>query len=351
MAYGSQDEQSSTKVSGLGDVKHHCLLLHAWDISTEHNTNSILSVYLRKNLKQVFKGYGPIGFQHAMDFCGLYSGKGITGTATAANIWFWTIENGSVFNIKGTCCSCSDQLFLQILGVIAVSASVIPWILIPVLPLLIVFVYLRRYFLQTSRDVKRLESTSERRPLQQWKKKMLCDFDVCICVCSCSSSHSSKSGLLPLVFVTAGLVDHPSISGRGQVPEHLWWLSRSAFTSETLDFIDMEPGISAGPLICFPSTGAWFLFLTTSRWFAVRLDGICSVFVTVTTFACLLLRDRKDDLSRFRGKGRLLQLNFSCFCRAGCWSCRVGFDLRRLADGNVPVGCTTECRSRKLGKF
>lgn len=38
---------------------------------------------------------------------------------------------------------------------------------------------------------------------------------------------------------------------------------------------------------------AWFLFLTTSRWFALRLDAICSVFVTVTTFGCLILRDRK----------------------------------------------------------
>ncbi|XP_077946531.1 ATP-binding cassette sub-family C member 4 isoform X4 [Gasterosteus aculeatus] len=38
-------------------------------------------------------------------------------------------------------------------------------------------------------------------------------------------------------------------------------------------------------------SGAWFLFLTTSRWFAVRLDGICSIFVTITTFGCLYLRD------------------------------------------------------------
>uniref|UniRef100_A0A671US81 Multidrug resistance-associated protein 4-like n=1 Tax=Sparus aurata TaxID=8175 RepID=A0A671US81_SPAAU len=52
------------------------------------------------------------------------------------------------------------QVFLQILGVIAVSVSVIPWILIPVLPLLLFFIYLRRYFLQTSRDIKRLESTT-----------------------------------------------------------------------------------------------------------------------------------------------------------------------------------------------
>ncbi|XP_037618422.1 multidrug resistance-associated protein 4-like isoform X2 [Sebastes umbrosus] len=36
---------------------------------------------------------------------------------------------------------------------------------------------------------------------------------------------------------------------------------------------------------------AWFLLLTTSRWFAVRLHGICSIFVTVTTFGRLLLRD------------------------------------------------------------
>lgn len=42
--------------------------------------------------------------------------------------------------------------------------------------------------------------------------------------------------------------------------------------------------------VCF-QTEAWFLFLTTSRWFAVRLDGICSVFVTITAFGCLYLRD------------------------------------------------------------
>lgn len=52
-------------------------------------------------------------------------------------------------------------MFLQILGVIAVAVSVIPWILIPVLPLLLFFLYLRRYFLRTSRNIKRLESTSE----------------------------------------------------------------------------------------------------------------------------------------------------------------------------------------------
>lgn len=52
-------------------------------------------------------------------------------------------------------------MFLQIVGVVAVAVSIIPWILIPVLPLLLFFLYLRRYFLRTSRNIKRLESTSE----------------------------------------------------------------------------------------------------------------------------------------------------------------------------------------------
>jgi len=55
----------------------------------------------------------------------------------------------------------SEQLFLHMVGVIAVVASVIPLILLLVFPLLLVFLFLRRYFLQTSRDIKRLEATSK----------------------------------------------------------------------------------------------------------------------------------------------------------------------------------------------
>lgn len=52
------------------------------------------------------------------------------------------------------------QTLLLVVSVIAVAAAVIPWILIPLVPLSIIFVVLRRYFLETSRDVKRLESTT-----------------------------------------------------------------------------------------------------------------------------------------------------------------------------------------------
>ncbi|CAG5933599.1 unnamed protein product, partial [Menidia menidia] len=131
------------------------------------------------------------------------------------------------------------QVFLQILGVIAVASSVIPWILIPVFPLLIVFIFLRRYFLQTSRDVKRLESTT-RSPV---------------------FSHLSSS-----------------LQG-------LWTIR--AFGSEQRFQKDFDAHQDL-------HSAAWFLFLTTSRWFAFRLDLICSVFVTITTFGCLLLRHQLE---------------------------------------------------------
>ncbi|XP_029941779.1 ATP-binding cassette sub-family C member 4 [Salarias fasciatus] len=131
------------------------------------------------------------------------------------------------------------QVFLQILGVIAVASSVIPWILLPVLPLLIFFIYLRRYFLRTSRNIKRLESTT-RSPV---------------------FSHLSSS-----------------LQG-------LWTIRAFGAEERFQKIFDAHQDLHSE---------AWFLFLTTSRWFAVRLDGLCSIFVTITTFGCLLLRDQLD---------------------------------------------------------
>uniref|UniRef100_A0A3P9CNU7 Cystic fibrosis transmembrane conductance regulator n=1 Tax=Maylandia zebra TaxID=106582 RepID=A0A3P9CNU7_9CICH len=112
------------------------------------------------------------------------------------------------------------QIFLQILGVIAVAASVIPWILIPL-------------------NVKRLESTT-RSPV---------------------FSHLSSS-----------------LQG-------LWTIRAFGEEKRFQKVFDAHQDLHSE---------AWFLFLTTSRWFAVRLDGICSIFVTITTFGCLLLRDKLD---------------------------------------------------------
>ncbi|KAM9344115.1 LOW QUALITY PROTEIN: ATP-binding cassette sub-family C member 4-like [Pholidichthys leucotaenia] len=128
------------------------------------------------------------------------------------------------------------QVFLQVIGVIAVAITIIPWILIPVLLLLAVFLFLRHYFLQTSRDIMRLESTT-RSPV---------------------FSHLSSS-LQGLSSIRAFKV-------------------QKRFQQMFNEYQDLH-------------SGAWFLFLTTSRWFAVRLDGICSIFVTIIAFGCVYLRD------------------------------------------------------------
>ena len=58
------------------------------------------------------------------------------------------------------------QTFLLVIGVVGVMVAAVPWTAIPVIPLGIIFFFLRRYFLETSRDVKRLECTSEYRGRQ-----------------------------------------------------------------------------------------------------------------------------------------------------------------------------------------
>ncbi|XP_077200008.1 ATP-binding cassette sub-family C member 4 [Paroedura picta] len=126
------------------------------------------------------------------------------------------------------------QVLFQICGVVGVAVVVIPWILIPLVPLLILFIFLRRYFLDTSRDIKRLESTT-RSPV---------------------FSHLSSS-----------------LQG-------LWTIRAFKAEQRFQELFDAHQDLHSE---------AWFLFLTTSRWFAVRLDAICAVFVVAVAFGCLLL--------------------------------------------------------------
>ncbi|RMC06825.1 hypothetical protein DUI87_16273 [Hirundo rustica rustica] len=132
------------------------------------------------------------------------------------------------------------QTLLQIFGVVAVAVAVIPWILIPLIPLFILFIFLRRYFLDTSRDIKRLESTT-RSPV---------------------FSHLSSS-----------------LQG-------LWTIRALKAEERFQKLFDAHQDLHSE---------AWFLFLTTSRWFAVRLDAICAIFVIVVAFGSLLLAKRKSE--------------------------------------------------------
>ncbi|XP_072319420.1 ATP-binding cassette sub-family C member 4-like [Eucyclogobius newberryi] len=128
------------------------------------------------------------------------------------------------------------QLILRNTGIIAVAASVIPLILVPVLFLLLLFLYLRRFYLHTSRDIKRLEATT-RSPV---------------------FSHLSSS-----------------LQG-------LWTIRAFRAADRLQEQFDSYQDVHSG---------TWFLFLMTSRWFALRLDGICAIFVTLTAFSCILLRN------------------------------------------------------------
>uniref|UniRef100_A0A8C5A2Y0 Cystic fibrosis transmembrane conductance regulator n=1 Tax=Gadus morhua TaxID=8049 RepID=A0A8C5A2Y0_GADMO len=128
------------------------------------------------------------------------------------------------------------QVILQTIGVIVVSAMVVPWILILVVPFLIIFLFLRRYFLQTSRDIKRLEGTT-RSPV---------------------FSHLSSS-----------------LQG-------LWTIRAFRAEQRFQNVFDAHQDLHSE---------TWYLFLTSSRWFAMRLDLLCAVFVIILIYACVLLRD------------------------------------------------------------
>ncbi|XP_021104693.1 multidrug resistance-associated protein 4 isoform X2 [Heterocephalus glaber] len=131
------------------------------------------------------------------------------------------------------------QVLLLVISMVAVAVAVIPWIAVPIIPLAIIFFILRRYFLETSRDVKRLESAT-RSPV---------------------FSHLSSS-----------------LQG-------LWTIRAYRAEERCQELFDAHQDLH---------TEAWFLFLTTSRWFAVRLDAICAIFVIVIAYGSLILAHTLD---------------------------------------------------------
>ncbi|XP_017911812.1 PREDICTED: multidrug resistance-associated protein 4-like isoform X2 [Capra hircus] len=131
------------------------------------------------------------------------------------------------------------QTFLLVVGVVGVMVAAIPWTAIPVIPLGIIFFFLRRYFLETSRDVKRLECTT-------WSPVF-------------SHLVSSLQGL--------------------------WTIRAYKAEQKFQEVFDAHQDLHSE---------AWFLLLTTSRWLAVYLDVICAIFVTVVAFGALILVESLD---------------------------------------------------------
>ncbi|XP_022343366.2 ATP-binding cassette sub-family C member 4-like isoform X1 [Crassostrea virginica] len=126
------------------------------------------------------------------------------------------------------------QCVLQIVGIIMVVVAIIPYVFILLIPILILLYITRRYHIITSRHIKRLEGTT-RSPV---------------------FSHLSAS-LQGLHTIRAMRV-------------------QEKFCEEFDNHQNLH-------------TESWFLFLSSSRWLAIRLDWMCAVFVTAVSFACVFL--------------------------------------------------------------
>ncbi|XP_039260634.2 ATP-binding cassette sub-family C member 4-like isoform X1 [Styela clava] len=128
-----------------------------------------------------------------------------------------------------------DFIFMLFLLVsVVVMVTIINYfVIIIVIPLVIYFLWLRRYYLKTSRDIKRLEG--------------ICQSPIF------SLLSSTLQGL-------------PTIRSHG---------AQNQFENRFNEYQDVHGA-------------SWFLFLVCSRWFGLRLDLITAVFVSSVAFMCVI---------------------------------------------------------------
>ncbi|MXQ98195.1 hypothetical protein E5288_WYG015649 [Bos mutus] len=131
------------------------------------------------------------------------------------------------------------QAFLLVISVVGVMVAVIPWILIPLIPLGIVSYVLWQYFSETSRDVKHLECATQ-----------------------------------------SPVFSHLASSLQG-----LWTIRAYKAEQKFQKLFDAHQDLHSE---------AWFLLLTTSQWLALYLDITCAIFVTVVAFVSLILAENLD---------------------------------------------------------
>eukprot|EP00056_Hartaetosiga_gracilis_P012145 m.191399 g.191399 ORF g.191399 m.191399 type:complete len:1327 (+) comp13645_c0_seq4:107-4087(+) len=127
------------------------------------------------------------------------------------------------------------QLIANVLGIVLLASIINPWIFFLVLPLLIVFLYIRRYFLNAAREVKRIEAVN-RSPIY---------------------SHFSLS-----------------LSGLAIIRSH----NAESKAVDTLHTFQNN------------HSKAVYMFLAMSRWLGFRLDFLAFIFITCVVFAAIAIR-------------------------------------------------------------
>jgi len=132
------------------------------------------------------------------------------------------------------------------INAIVVSVVNVPYILIILAPLAVAFLALRSYYLQTARDVKRLEGTC-RSPM---------------------FSHLSAT--------LDGLTTIRSSNSVEKVTE---------------EFYECQDHQSE----------AWYLFICIIRWFALRLEALLLIFVTISIFGPFIIKEFSDVNSTLVG--------------------------------------------------
>lgn len=134
------------------------------------------------------------------------------------------------------------------MGAICVICSVNVWFLIPVAVMILIFYFLRRFYLKTSRSVKRLEGIGN-----VLKTK----------------SHSFQIEILARSPVFAHL--NATLQG---LPTIRINVAEKSLVEEFDYLQDVH-------------SSAWFMFLYTSRAFSLWLDWITAFFIGIVTFTCV----------------------------------------------------------------
>nr|CAB3219627.1 multidrug resistance-associated protein 1-like [Phallusia mammillata] len=132
-----------------------------------------------------------------------------------------------------------SQIWGQIVSVVILAVVVNYFVILPLIPIIIYFILLRRYYIKTSRDVKRMEGRA-RSPV---------------------FSHLSST-LQGLTTVRAFNMQHQ-------------------FEQNFHEFQDNH-------------SSAWYMFLVGSRWFSLRLDLLSSVFLGCVVYLSILTTSVTD---------------------------------------------------------
>lgn len=127
----------------------------------------------------------------------------------------------------------------MIMSSVVITLFINYWLFFPMIPLIFVFIYVRKYFLVTSIEIKRIEGMN-RSPIYV-------------------HANNTVSGIFA---VRACKIENKLYE---EFNAHADYHTRA---------------ISA------------YIYLT--RWFAIRLDWIATIFITITVFSCIFLRDYLD---------------------------------------------------------